>query len=1835
MLLPAIKKAYLAHWVDMDREISKEMNDPDFVKKFDYDNFLNEINGTDDSTVSDTDGNDTSGVSEDLSTGTTDDDVSGENPKKSPKQNRSTVRGESGQIDGEGDESTGGTGSGNGKTTSTSGTGDGAGTGTGKRGNVRSNNERPAELSPERNHQIKPDDVIVPKGEIGKIKANIAALELLQQLEKEDRNATPDEKKVLAQWTGWGGLAPVFDELIGNYVSQSWTDKYGKYSDKLKSLLTESEINYAVASTVNAHYTSKAFIEKMWGIAEQLGFNGGNVLEPAGGIGHFFGLMPENLADKSKLIGYELDPISGRLFKKLYPEAKIQVTGYENAVEGNNTMDLVITNVPFAQQAPFDERNKDLSKFSLLIYVIATGIRQLQPGGSGVFITSMSTMDNNASIPFRKWAINEGNADFIGAIRLPNTAFKENAGTEVTTDIVIFRKKIGDAINDYSMNGEFIATDVVRQAKMEDGSPTTININKYFIEHPEMLLGEMKLAHEVNAGGLYSANDQTMVAKPGADINELMTATVEKLPENIFGSDGELQPEMELAKEGDTPNTLVFRDGKLGLVDYGVLVEPEWADKTITGADNKKHSMTEVAKEFIGIKQSVNELLTLEQSEDATDEEIEAVRKQLNTRYDLFVKKYGPLYNNRKINDLEDDVEFFGVSALENIERIPIVEGNKTRYAYKVGKSQIFNKRISYPIELPKSAENLLDALNISLSWKGKVDTTYIAELLNKPEDNVQSELLQSGLVYMDPDTGVLVDKNEYLSGNVREKLDRAIQAEKTNPLFSENVKALESVQPARKKLSSINFRIASNWLPSEIIRDFVAEKMGASVNVKYDNDISKWIFEVVSGERSALNTTEYGLHGFLGTELVRHALSMKEPIYQYKDINGNLVKDPQKTLELKTRLEEIEAQFFEYANANTRFKEGIENIYNERFNAYVEKTFDLEKIERFPGQVKILPNGKEFKMRVHQSKGVLRSLQGSTLLAHDVGSGKTITMVTTAMEMRRLKLAKKPMLVVQNATVDQFAATFKMIYPQSKVLIPTKKDREAKNRKRLLAKIAFNDWDAVVIPQSFLDFIQDDPLRVRAIIDEEIALIKDKIASLGKGDAFVKKALEKEIKKLEDSLVTDYFSDTLDQKYKVRKNTNSATKSEYPFELVEVRGNNNTHVDYFESMVHVNGYLEDLRREKQAQEDAAEDMSLGEKGKKAKAKVKDVGKKISKVTATIARQSNRRTDKGLTFEKMGVDALFIDEAHNYKKLGFQTELSKIKGIDSGRSKRAFGLSMKVKWVQEQNKGRNVITATGTPITNTMAEAWTMLRYVAPDVLKDYGITEFDQFASSFGKIEKSLEFGTTGTFKMVDRFKSYVNIHEFLRAWKSHVDVVLKEDIQEFKVDDTLPKMKDGKTTDIILIQSAGLKRMMNEIKSTLELWEKLPGKEKRESRHWPLLMFNRAKQAAIDVRLVDPSMPDDPNSKTNAVVKQVLRLYEGSKDYKGTQMVFCDMYQSSEPKSAYLDEDGTISNPAYGKTRFNLFDDIKKKLIKAGIPESEIVIVHDAQKTEKKWEQTKEQFRNGTIRIMLGTTEKMGVGVDVPQRMVALHHMDAPPRPMDFTQRNGRIIRQGNLHADWGIPIEVLTYGVEKTLDATAYGVLDTKQNFINQVLKGNISLDETTIDEIGGDEDDVSNMSFGDMMATLSGSQYAILAFKAKYDYDKIRQEFLGYQNRQRDMEYDISNLEKRIPQNERELEVANKKVESLKNAFPDGKVTKITIKGKSYTEKLSLVLNEEAEKLSDVNNSFDVTLNDHVTISVNYQTISEDKKLFTYFESNYDFFSLRCLWSSGCCFVSIIG
>lgn len=1496
-----------------------------------------------------------------------------------------------------------------------------------------------------------------PKGEKARIDANIAALELAKKLLASGATATPQEMAILRRYSGWGGLGAAFNE------GSAWAPN--PVNKRLREALTPEEYQAAVMSRNSAYYTPAAVIDAMWDVAKALGFKGGNIVEGSAGIGNIIGLMPTEISERSNIHAVEIDPTTGGILSLLYPDAKVEVQGFEQTRIANGSVDLAITNVPFVTDLHvMDESgDSDLSKKFRDIhdFCIAKNVRKLREGGIGIFITSSGTLDKSQKL--RNWLVGdkEGNADVVGVFRMNNQTF---GGTAATSDIIVVRKRVNgrksaNAIDVSTVTPARTATFTDARGKTKD---LPLYVNRYFIEHPEHMGGEMFFGFE--QGDTYRPTSIGLFPTRTADQAARMAAWVQHLADMDWSKEqGKAVAEQtshinEALGEGVKEGSMVTdSEGNLCVARMGRAVPLALNKNKIKGRTKE-----ECFKDYTEIKSALADVLKY-QTEHDDDAGLQPLLDRLNRAYDTFVQRYGNLNKNNNLAWLRNDVDFSSIVALETYSE----KGNKDGTKIKTyGKSDIFSRRVVEKESEP-TPKNVKDGIIASIYKYGRIDPEYLATQLGKSQDDVKQEIVESGLGFVDPTTGQMEVSYEYLSGNVREKLRQAREAnEAAGGAYDANINALEAVVPMNIPAHLIEFALGSSWIEPQLYERYVKER--TELDVKLTNAGGTWHMGEPWNTDKPKNT-EMGVRseafGILipGHKLIEAALTNKTITVSrtVKDSDGgsHTETDPAATTACATKVDEIRQDFKDWAREQMQNDPALsmrmEEKYNEKFNNSVPKSIPDEFVPEHFGGAATTVGGSPFKLRPHQAKAVIRATTQPVLLAHEVGTGKTYTLITTAMEMRRLGTARKPMIVVQNATVGQFVASAKALYPNAKVLTLEDADRNAEGRKAFYAKIKFNDWDMIVVPQSVFERIPDSIERqtqfIKDKIEEKMLVLEQMKEADPDGRSMIVRAAEREISRLEDEM---------------------------------------------------------------------NQLASGEPQPTSGKKKKDAKKEaITRQNAEVKAREllDRATDDVEDFDSMGIDAILVDEAHEYKHLGFATAMQRgVKGVDPSPSKKSQGVFLKTQAVLEKTGGKNVVFATGTPISNTAAEIWTFMRYLIPaDVMKEYDIFYFDDFVRNFGNIQQMLEFKTNGKYDEVNRFAGYFNLPELVRIWSTVADTVLTREAGG--VSDKIPQMEGGKAQDIFLPQTRALRSIMKFVKDELKRYEDMTGKEKKENSHIPLVMYGIAKAAAVDARLVQSDAEDDPKSKTNEAVRQTLRSLEETKDYKGTVAIFADNYQ----------------NKASG---FNLYEDIRKKLIAAGVPEEQVVVMKSGMTVKKKLE-IFDKVNAGEVRVVMGSTFTLGTGVNIQERLHTLINLDAPNRPMDYTQRIGRILRQGNLHNIWGLPVRVLRFGVEDSLDVTAYQRLKTKGAIADSIMNGKQlmanSMENRTLEE---DQD-----LFGDITAQLSGSEYAMLKNQIEKEVRKLRAAEKNWKadqtyihNRKRQITGQNREAEKRIADNQSYLE-----------------------------------------------------------------------------------------------------
>lgn len=1492
-----------------------------------------------------------------------------------------------------------------------------------------------------------------------RIEANIKAIELAKQLLESGERATEKQMQTLRKFSGWGGLGKAFNE--GTSYAPNPIAK------KLRELLGEKAYQEAVMSANSAYYTPAYVVDTLWDIAEQMGFNGGNILEGSAGIGNILGQMPTNISERSDIHAIEIDGTSGGILSLLYPDAKVEIQGFEQTRIPNGSVDLAITNVPFVTGLRVNDTtgDKDLSKkfHNIHDFCIAKNVRKLREGGLGIFITSNGTLDNSKKL--RDWIVNEGGADFVGAFRMHNKTF---GGAGVTSDIVVIRKRVNGqksvhAIDVSDVSGERMAEYDTGETRKVKGKETPVikqlsmDYNRYFIEHPENMAGEMHFAFE--KGDTFRPTSKGLYPKQDKKQEEMLAEFVRSFRAEEFG-----ERNTEVITDvmpGKKIGEVFVKDGKL-YINSTASAQP----LEVNANKVKGHTKVECFEAYTAIKKALAEVLSY-QTENESDEGLKPLLDKLNKAYDDFVSTYGHFNKNTAIAFLRNDVDYANVFALEKFEETADEKGNRIQ---KFEKTDVFSKRVVEKDKEPTPA-NVKDGIIASIFKFGRVDIPYIAEQLGTGIEDVKKEIIESGYGFEDPVSRQMEASYQYLSGNIREKLRQA-EENNENGEFDRNIKALQEVMPMEIPAHLIDFTLGSSWIDPKLYEDFVKER--TEVNVRFTAVGGTWFmkepyFTNYEKNRAMGVTSEMLGRTIMGHTLIEAAIQNRSitvsTTKKHYDGTTETITDKEATQACAAKIDEIRQDFKDWARqkmqSDPEMSERMERIYNDMFNNFVPMSIPDEFVPEYFGGA-----SHKFKMRPHQGRAIVRGTQQPLLLAHEVGTGKTFTLISTAMEMRRLGTARKPMIVVQNATVGQFVASAKELYPNAKILTLEEADRSADGRKNFYAKIRYNDWDMIVVPQSTFEFIPDSEER-------EMAFVQDKIEE---------KMLILEQMKEEDP----------DGKNMITR------QAEREIELLEEQ---------------LAGLADNASKKRTANDEKKRAVAL----QNAEVKAMEM--------------LDRRTDDVENFDDMGIDALLVDEAHEYKHLGFATAMQRgVKGVDPSYSKKSQGVFLKTQAVLEKNNGRNVIFATGTPISNTAAEIWTFMRYLMPaDTMKEYGIYYFDDFVRNFGNIQQMLEFTTSGKFKENNRFAGYVNLPELVRIWSGVSDTVLTKEAGGVK--DKIPEMEGGKAQDLYLPQTRALRSIMKFVKSELEHYEQMSGKEKKENSHIPLTMYSIAKAAAVDARLVQSDAEDDQNSKTNEAVRQTLRSLKETADYKGTVAIFADNYQNKQ-------------------SGFNLYDDIRNKLIAEGVPADEIVVMRSGMTVKKKLE-IFEKVNRGEVRVILGSTFTLGTGVNIQERLHTLIHLDAPNRPMDYTQRNGRILRQGNLHKDMNKPVRILRFGVEDSLDVTAYQRLKTKGAIADSIMNGKQMMNNSMTNRVLEEEEDV----FGDTVAQLSGCEYAMLKNNAEKNVRK-------YASRKKQWETDqtyIHNAKPRlkafIKDAEKRIEDNGRCLEAVRSSFPDGQFKEI--------------------------------------------------------------------------------
>lgn len=1438
-----------------------------------------------------------------------------------------------------------------------------------------------------------------PKEKFGK---NIEAIKLLKQIETEHRYATPQEQEILSQYVGWGGLSDAFDERKSN-----WSTEY----QVLRELLSSEEYSMARESTLNSHYTNPVIIRQMYHSLRRMGFVKGNVLEPSMGIGNFFGMLPDSMRE-SNLYGVELDDISGRIAKQLYPQADIQINGFEKTDYPNDFFDLAIGNVPFGQYKVFD-RAYDKHNFLIHDYFFAKTLDKVRIGGIIAYITSKGTMDK-ANPDVRRYIAQR--ADLLGAVRLPNTAFRSNAGTEVTSDILFFQKR--DRLVNQDPDWVYLQED-----------PNGITMNSYFVEHPEQIVGKMEMI-----SGPYGMESACV-----PDNTVPFEEQLENALDHITGQIDTIDMMDDLPTEQIIPADPTVKNFSYAVLDQQVYYRENSVMKMVDASEKA----TERIVGMIAIRNCTQELIDMQLNE-SSDAAIKAKQSILNQMYDTFTQKYGFINSGPNKRAFSQDSSYFLLCSLEKFDD----NGN-----FK-GKADMFTKRTIKKAEVVTSVDTSSEALTISLSEKGKIDLPFMSKLVGKDTDTLVNEL--TGIIFKNPENDLWETADHYLSGNVREKLSVVKTLVEIQPEYAPNVKALTQVQPKELDASEIKVRIGATWIAPKYINDFLRDIFltpknllsNDIINVQYSNVTGTWN---IKGKNldfgNVLVNMTYGTNRVNAYKLLEDALNLKDTRV-YDTIDDKRVLNKKETMIAGQKQESIREAFRDWVFRDPQRRQELVATYNERFNAIRPREYDGSHL-KFPGMTP------DIQLKPYQKNAVAHVLYGNnTLLAHCVGAGKTFEMVAAAMESKRLGLCQKSLFVVPNHLIEQWASDFLRLYPGANILAATKKDFEPDKRKKFCSRIATGEYDAVIIGHSQF---------------EKIPLSQER----------QKAAIEKQINDIEMAI-------------------------------------------------------------KQARESNGEYFSV---------KQMERSKKTLQVRLDKLNDPNRKDDV-VTFEQLGIDRLFVDESHNYKNLFLYTKMRNVAGISQSEAKKSSDMFAKCQYLDEITGSKGVIFATGTPISNSMTELYTNMRYLQYDTLQKLGLGHFDSWASSFGETQTVVELAPEGTgYRAKTRFSKFFNLPELISIFKECADIqtadMLKLPVPEVEYETVVLKPSD----------------FQKEIVASLaDRAEAVRDRRVEPYEDNMLKITNDGRKLALDQRLINDMLPDNPNSKTSICVEKAYDIWAQTKEMRSTQLIFCDL---STPK-----EDGS----------FSVYEDIKNKLVQKGVPESEIAFIQDANTDLRKVELFA-KVRSGQVRFLLGSTAKMGAGTNVQDRLIALHHIDVPWRPSDIEQQEGRILRQGNQNEK----VKIFRYVTEGTFDSYSWQLIENKQKFVGQIMTSKSPV--RSCDDI-----DEAALSYAEVKALATGNPH----IKEKMDLDiqvsrlklmksnHMSQKYRLEDNITRIYPQQIEFLEEFIQAFQRDIEQYNEKLAANKQHFF------MNVDGQLYTEKkdAGLAIIDMCKRLNGINSTADI-------------------------------------------------
>lgn len=1607
-----------------------------------------------------------------------------------------------------------------------------------------------------------------------RINANFNAILLLKQLEDEPRDIitnplTDQEQRILAAYSGWGGLAKAFNKEYLRWGDSQITIR--ELFDKEEDYLSARESRHT------AYYTPLYINEQLWQIAKICGFKGGTILEGSAGTGGILSAMPTDIRDTSQIDAVEIDNISAKILHYLHPGANVTKNGFEKTFIKNGTVDLAITNVPFSTNFKvYDPADKDLSNrfTSLQDFCIAKNVRKLKQGGLGIFISTSKTLDNATEL--RRWITTEGEADFIGTYRLNVTAF-QGANADVTTDVIVIKKRTSGIKSPLSI--DLSTSKVVKAEEITDYTTNKtrtaiMQYNQYYIDNPQMMSGVMQFGYErgnTHFGGIpvhlypqkadVKSESYKQIAKQ--EIQDTFQTFITDITNRIAESK---DIDANITKEIiDTPtiktiinnnqtndlfadNFSVPEDTKVGalILDNNNVICQYLADPYDSNIrhlvplkinnNNKikgKYTKAECLKDYNILKNSLNELINY-QNKNTSDEQLTTYLDKANHAYDYFYNRYG-VFESRSLSWLRNDVDFYSINATQEVKE-HVNKANGTTYL-TAKKASIYSKRvINAPVE-PK-ADTVQDALILSYQRFRRINLNYMSSKLNINYQDIEKELLQKRLAFEDPLTNNLVIAHEYLSGNVRDKLNIA-ELYNADSRYNNNIEELNKIIPMSIPIHLIEINLGCTWIPTQIYSEYIKETYQKD-NIQLVNVNGKWVIPNQNKHLSDISVTDEQTgykspvlnKQITGLQIFMAAINNRS--IKLREAKGTIIDHEGERI-ISNMIDDVKINFNTWVknyltNQNTELGAHVETTYNNNFNNYVQQEItDAFLPTYFEGQSTAID------LYSHQKKAVLRGTMQPLLLAHEVGTGKTYTLISTGMEMKRLGIAQKPMIVVQNATNTQFVAAAKELYPGARILTIDNNNKE--ERKTFYNKMLYNDWDLIIVPHSVLDKIPDSYERKRNYINQQI-----------------------------------------------------------------------------------NDLTETIQKSKQIGLDSKEISPLDIKLENLQSQLSDLSKladehykRINNKTVALERSLDREVDDiELNFDQLGIDALLIDEAHNYKRLGFDTSIPQgVKGIDSAQSQRAVGLYLKIKSIIERSGGKNIIMATGTPISNTCAELWTFLRYLSNrSVLTENNMRLFDEFVQNYGYIRPDLEFTPTGNYKQINRLSSYTNVPELMRLWQQYTDTVLTKELDY--INDKVPNLKNGQPSDVFL-EPTIMTRLLNQKLAEKGQWyENLPKEKKKEYRHLPLVLYGLAKRACIDPRLIiaEENIPEDIRAlyhrdglktKTQATIDYVLKKLEQTKDYNGTIAIFCDNYRRLEYDAV---EDKKVE-------KFNLFKEIQNELIKEGVPSEQIFVMESGMSGDKK-HNIFESVQKGKIRVILGTTALLGTGVNIQNRLCSAIHMDAPVRPMDYEQRNGRILRQGNQHKEWGIDVEIVRFGIMRTMDTTSYQVLKNKSKFVNQVMNNK----EYLQDPLSQRNIEEESTEYDRPTAVLSGSQYYVLAEQAKKDYNRILSRQQQHNNNQIAFTNCVRKNEALIPQLTEQIKQNQEVIDKLASILPTGKIESVTYDDINIINKNGNILATEettGEQLFNVESENDQIKNDKKSIlypiynNINKQVAAETTRI----------------------------